>query len=92
MGILFRNYAISKRLNTRTNVKYTHSRYDGVIQKQLYIYNNFQRDKLHHSFEYIEGLEHKSDMSKFSDFEISVLHNSFLSKFSLCTKMITLLH
>ena len=39
----------------------------------------------------IEGLEHKSDMSNFCDFEISVLCDSLNAKVSFCIKMITLL-
>ena len=40
---------------------------------------------------YIEGLEHKSDMSNFCDFEISVLCDSLYVKVSFCIKMKTLL-
>ena len=40
---------------------------------------------------HVEGLEHKSDMSNFCDFEISVLCDSFNAKVSFCINMITLL-
>ena len=40
---------------------------------------------------HIEGLEHKSDMSNFCDFDILVLCDSFNAKVSFFIKMITLL-